>query len=358
MNTANHLIKLLAISLLLLLLGACQESSNPVSTTTSNAEQPAKLFALMDLYDNSSQFNSYLQLTAVDGIAVRTTWDDIQPTNETSYNWDQIDNAFALAKSMNKKVTLHIVSAVYGDTPAWVYSAGAQSYTYQKQSGEIRTDPIPWDSTYLTKWAGFLNALRDHLATLNYTSQLEYISVAAPVPEMSLVACKQGDLNSDYSGSTAYSRTDYQNAWKNVILATNNAFPSTKKLLPAPVRDICFRDTDGGAFYQELFNYANTLSPGTFMHFATDLNAVDSGSWRLDQITSVIKAADVGLQYTWSYSQDNGNKLGGTLLKATCDKGIKNFNGRYFEVYKADLDSSTPSVQSAIKAIHEPSTCP
>lgn len=344
--------------------------TNSVSKTTSaalaaTAGTPAQSFALMDANDGTTQFDQYLAMNTVDGIAVRLSWDTIQPTSEASYTWTKIDQAFASAIAANKKVTLHILSSVYGATPSWVYSAGGVSYTYTKPGGGgTKTDPLPWDSVYLNKWSGFLTALKSHLVSQNYLSSLEYLSVGAPVPEMSLVGC----VNTDINGATAgygvgsYNRTSYLDAWKSSVSSTVSAFPTTKLLLPAAVQHICFSDNDGGTFYKDVFTYAQGLSPSQFYHYATDLNATASGSARLALIptspTNYFTQAPVGLQYTWSYTQDSGVKLGGTLSASTCDRGIKILGGSYFEVYKDDLNNSNASVQDAIEAIHEPWTCP
>lgn len=67
--------------------------------------------------------------------------------------------------------------------------------------------------------------------------------------------------------------------------------------------------------------------------------------------------APIGLQYTWSYSQDNGVKLGGSLDTATCQNGILGFGGAYFEVYKNDIDNSDTGIQESISAIKSPWLC-
>lgn len=177
------------------------ENKQQTYNVTGNAGNSATLFALMDAGDGPTQFDSYLSKQQVDGIAVRVSWDNIQPSSESSYSWTKIDQAFSSAAANNKLVTLHILTSVYGNTPTWVYTAGAVSYTYNKPTGGTKTDPLPWDSIYLAKWSAFLTALKNHLDAQNYTSKLAYISVGSPVPEMSLVGCVSNDLNGSYAGT-------------------------------------------------------------------------------------------------------------------------------------------------------------
>lgn len=314
-------------------------------------------FALMDTGDDTVQFDRYLQMDNVDGIAVRLSWHQLQ-TQEPNPTWTRIDNAFAAAQAAGKKVTLHILSSLYGTTPTWVYNTGAASYNYNLPGGGLKKDPLPWDSVYLARWTTFLHELSVHLEENGYLSDLAYISVASPVPEMSLPACANGNLNGDYSPSVAYDRERYLTAWEYFALAMDNEFPDTNKLLPVPVEHICYPDSDGGAFYQELFAFLQERSTGLFSYYATDLSATGNGSERLEQISSVLGDADVGLQYTASYSADSGASLGGSLLTATCDKAMRNYNAVYIEVYKADLESTDTTVQAAINAIHAPWDCP
>lgn len=334
-----------------------------------------QVFALMDANDKTSQFDQYLKLSTVDGIAIRLSWDSIETSNGV-YDWTSINQAFTSAVSNKKKVTVHILSSIYGKTPNWVYTAGAASYTYGRfGTSSTNTDPVPWDNQYKIHWQSFLSGLYDHLNSLGYLDSLEFISVGSPVPEMSLIGCnsvagtKYIDIkytnNMPTGGTIPYDRSKYLQAWKEFVSVTYNLFPTKKILLPAPVAHICFGDNDGGSFYKEVFDYAKSLSSTQFYHYATDLMASGlSGSSRLDQIPispiDILSEAPVGLQYTWSYTDSvngNGTKLGGTFDQATCGKGIKTLKGKYFEVYKPDLLNADPSIQNAIQAIHNPTLC-
>jgi hypothetical protein len=287
-------------------------------------------------------------MDTVDGIALRLSWSTLEPTDNV-YDWSVLDSALSLAAARGKKVTLHVLASVYAPPPGWVYTQGAASYTYTAFNGATHTDPVPWDSVFLSKWSEFLNALAQHISALNATSTLESISVAAPVPEMSLVSCANGMLTS----TLAYNRTSYLNAWKTTVQATHTAFPTVTKLLPAPVAQICRPDGDGPAFYREVYDYAAGLS-SSFAFYSTDLNAL--GSARLNGASTLLTQAPVGLQFIWSASNDPQNRMQGTLKDAVCS-GLRTYSGDYFEVYKVDLQSTQPTIQDAIRAIRTPSLC-
>ena len=94
-------------------------------------------------------------------------------------------------------------------------------------------------------------------------AQIKYVSVAAPVPEMSLFGCADGML-----GSSTYDRTSYLDAWKTTIQAMQSSFTGVTKLLPVPVSQVCKPDDDGRAFYHDALNYALGLNTSGFENTA------------------------------------------------------------------------------------------
>ncbi|MDO8413407.1 MAG: hypothetical protein Q7S51_06440 [Gallionellaceae bacterium] len=294
---------------------------------------------------SSSNYNTFLAMSAVDGIAVRANWSALE-TASGVYDWTIVNNAVTAASVAGKKVTLHILPTGTS-TPAWLYSsASAASYTYTLPGASTSTtDPVPWDNIYLTRWASLINALADHLTASGVTAKIQAISITAPVPEMSLAACDQ--LPTSYVSAT------YSQAWRTTIDAAQSAFPNTQKLLPVPVDSICKQDMTGPTFYKGLLNYALQTYGGGFAMFAADLNA--QGSWRIDGVSDV-SSAPINLQFIWQASSDPGNRMQGTLKDAIC-KGLNSYKSNYFEVYQEDLSSTSAPVQQAIQAIHTPSLC-
>jgi hypothetical protein len=331
--------------------GSSGADSDPSSMAPPPAGSTAALsYALMDAGDGASAFNTFLALSTVDGIAIRTSWQSLEPT-KGSFDWSAIDAAVSAATTYGKKITLHVLASAYASPPSWVYTDGAQSYTYATPTGTTKTDPVPWDSIFLARWETFVSALASHLTASGGLARIQYVSVAVPVPEMSLVGCTNGLLG----GTLAYSRANYLDAWRRTVLATQTAFPSVAKLLPVPVSMICRPDNDGPRFYHDLFEYVLSLGATGFSHYATDLNAL--GSARMNGIVADSNRAAVGLQFIWSATDDPSNRMQGTLRDAICS-GLKTYRSQYFEVYKADLQNPDPNIQGAIEAIHSPALCP
>lgn len=105
---------------------------------------------------------SALANPAVDGIALRFFWDQLEPS-EGAYDWSPMDRQVDIARAHGKKVSLSITPGVH--TPAWVYAAGAAPFTYTWNRPFLfapcsqQRIPIPWDSVYLAKWSAFVRAM-------------------------------------------------------------------------------------------------------------------------------------------------------------------------------------------------------
>src|SRR2546422_8071614 len=59
----------------------------------------------------------------VDGFRVREKWRDVQPTDETTYNWAEIDDALLLAQLVGKRISISLDAGK--SCPQWLYDAGA-----------------------------------------------------------------------------------------------------------------------------------------------------------------------------------------------------------------------------------------
>lgn len=319
-----------------------------LASAATAAPRP-QLFALMDPGDGPATFTRYLALREVDGIAVRFGWYRLEPA-DNKYDWQALDAAFLAARAAKKKVTLHIAATAFGSTPDWVPTSGAASYEFRSpiplQTHTAIREIVPWDPTFQKEWAAFLKALAAHLAEKKFTNDLAYISAGAPVPEMSLISCREGKL-----GEVSYQRTAYLDAWKQSIGALHAAFPDTAKLVSAPVAHICFPDRDGGNFYREIIP---TIREADGLTFATDLNA--KGSARLDNLGSAAAILPTGLQFIGAYTDDPNSRFAGSLESAVC-RGMNDYQARYMEFYKPDLTSPDASVKAAIALFRTPEKC-
>jgi hypothetical protein len=350
MNTHLCLRPTLLLATLMCALTACSGGDTGPAPPSGGASSPgtgstsSEVYALMDPGDNASTFATYAALSSVKGLAFRALWKQLEP-QDGQYDWTLLDAAVTAVKAQGKRLTVH-VGASGGAWPNWLLTAGAVTYTYSSPIGS-GTDPLPWDAVLLQRHGRFVTALAQHLAA--NLSTLRAVSDGAPVSEMSLVGCQGGML-----GSTAYSRSSYLTAWQTTVHSHATAFPSTPIFVSAPVSVICQPTADGAAFYSDVMSDALSL-PASFSVYAADLNAL--GSARLGQVSSTLRQTrPIALQTIWSASNDPGNRMAGSLHDAVC-QGLA-AGARYFELYKADLNSSDAGIRSAVQIAGSGTGCP
>jgi hypothetical protein len=115
----------------------------------------------------------------VQGIALRTQWDRVEPhqhANANDFYWDFLDQGVALAAAHGKKVSILVTAGV--TTPQRVYHAGAAVFNVTEGPGvtisapatqsatgvgivtaQISPMPLPWDSVFQAKRGAFIQAL-------------------------------------------------------------------------------------------------------------------------------------------------------------------------------------------------------
>lgn len=307
----------------------------------------AQIFALMDSSDRAPAFNKLLSLPNVDGVALRLRWDQLEPA-DGQFNWREIDEAFIEARAHGKKVTLHIAGASFS-TPSWVFGQGAKEYLLvppRGMQGQLKSqEPVPWTPIFLMNWSDFMQALSAHITQTDNWDSLAYISAGAPVPEMSLIACREKVMP-----GVVYSRASYMSSWKFALKALNRFFPETPKFVTAPSHHICSPDSDGAGFYKELMS---DFTDGQFEIFANDLNG--NGSKRLNNLGAYINTLPVGVRFTGAYSDPRPeHELGGSLIAATC-QGLSAYKAHYIEYFKNDLLSARPDIHGALMIPDQPS---
>ena len=83
----------------------------------------------------------------VDGIVIRTTWEDIEPARG-QYNWSFIDSQLTTGKS----AILIVLPGAY--TPEWALDGvrtAAFRVKYGFSAGKSVVLPMPWDKVYLDR---------------------------------------------------------------------------------------------------------------------------------------------------------------------------------------------------------------
>ncbi len=120
------------------------------------------LFAVVDIAQikDDTLIKDILAQPSVNGLSVMVPWASAEPT-EGQYDWKQIDHLLEAAAQNKKSVILRVTTCglTDSDTPKWVYDSGAKSVSYTGADGKPRLMPVFWDSSYLAKWANFINAL-------------------------------------------------------------------------------------------------------------------------------------------------------------------------------------------------------
>jgi beta-galactosidase GanA len=80
----------------------------------------------MDTGDGQAALDRHLAMALVDGVAVRTSWQTLEPARR-SYDWTAVDVADDAAARHGKKWGLHIIGAVFAAPPAWLTGQGMQT---------------------------------------------------------------------------------------------------------------------------------------------------------------------------------------------------------------------------------------
>jgi len=347
MNTLGTVRRLVALGLSTALLAACGGGSLEIVWTGDDpgtVYAPAAVYALTDPGESAASMSQLAALPAVDGLAYRARWRDLEPT-EGRYDWTSLDAAFDALRG--KRMTIHI-GASGGAWPDWLARAGAATYSYAGPLGQV-TDPLPWDPVFLSRYDNFVAALAAHIRGRGNMGALNAISVGAPVSEMSLVGCRNNLL-----GGVAYNRGSYLSAWAAAIGSHRDRFGAATILVSAPVGVICQPDNDGSAFYSAVMTGARAAG-GNVAIFAADLNA--QGSSRVGQLdASLRRQFGINLQTIWSASNDPNNRMAGSLQDAVC-QGLR-LGAGYFELYKSDLSSADPAIRRAVDTARTGRGCP
>ena len=182
------------------------------------------LYALTKI-DPTSIEPSVLSNPNVDGIALRYSWDELEPADGT-FDWSGIDAAVAAAGAAGKRVSIS-VSAGYR-TPAWVYAEGARSihFVWDEKWGatlcSVQSTPVPWDAVFIAKWSAFARALGERYGTNPIVADLKLTGINYKSEETSLPHAAGGPIaggactsfNDVAAWVTAgYTRALVENAW-------------------------------------------------------------------------------------------------------------------------------------------------
>ncbi len=289
--------------------------------------------------------NSILANHYVDGFSLRTGWKDIEPT-EGNYNWQVFDTLIEKAKTANKKIMLRVLAG--GLSPEWVYSAGVKKFEYIDQNpyhatyGQTLYMPLPWDEIYLQKWTNFIKKFGEKY---NNEPLVAIIQTAGPAVggEMHLV-----DKDDEVKWlSYGYSEEKLVNAWKITIDAYDSAF-ANKQIAMCIAQPVKFGNPQQIVEDIVAYGYQKLGTRYSIQgNFLAAKISDDFSAYVL--IKSYSSKTTVGFQMLWSYTQDNGKRLGGSL-RDSIQRGL-DAGAKYLEIYLSDIMNS--GLSEDIKYAHE-----
>ena len=117
-----------------------------------------------------SNFSSCLANPSIDGVAYYASWSTLE-TADGVYNWTEITNALN-ALSPGQHAAIEIDAGAY--SPAWLFAADpTMDFTFiwkgissgPRAFGSAVNMPIPWNTTFQTKWQAFVDAAAAQFAS-------------------------------------------------------------------------------------------------------------------------------------------------------------------------------------------------
>jgi hypothetical protein len=287
---------------------------------------------------------------AVDGIVIRTFWDNVQPA-PNQFNWSFIDSQIQAASSAGKKVILVVLPGAF--TPHWALREvqSAQFVVdYGFDQGATVTLPMPWDATYLDRWFEFV-----HVLGQRYDSNPAVVNVPATGPtsiseEMSLPNDPAALANWKQLG---YTLKKYENAWQQSLAAYVQAFPTTEISLTfypgLPIPDASAET----ATRIDIANFAFTTYGRQVVFQENGLSARKAAlSLGYDLVQQYSNKTTVGFEMGTSATQ-KPDQMGGTsavsALQASVNLGMK-AGAKFLEIY--EQDELNPAIQSILADTH------
>jgi len=238
----------------------------------------------------------------VDGIAIISTWKDIEPTMGT-YEWGAIDAKIELARKAGKQASL-VVFTGKNSLPDWLEGEGVRLWTDGKGNRLVH----PTDETFVDLWSkrvALLGARYDS----NPTVRMVGICGAAGT----LCGPRYPELPSDVSFD------GLKASWKRIVSAYETSFPLTSKHLETHLT------VNRGTELPEYLFSVSDESVGIFAEFLSDVNPTASSP--VPQVISSFGGRWCGFQMVSPLRE----KLSAAIAHGS------SFGCEYFEVYQGDV---------------------
>lgn len=210
MKITNYLFILLS---LFILWGNFFES-NCIAADPQTFKGGMGLYGFLPVEVDASDYRvtGFLENHQFEGVSLRVKWSTIEQT-EGDYNWNYIDSILSRVQCQGKRVIISILTGYL--TPSWVYSAGANAFSYfDNKTGRQEIIPIPWDAIYHEKLENLIAALGKKY---NNHPNIFLIHVSGPMQrsvEMHLPKSAEDKTRWEQIGYTPEKLID---AWKRVL---------------------------------------------------------------------------------------------------------------------------------------------
>lgn len=276
----------------------------------------------------------------VDGIAIRQTWGDLEPS-EGHYDFGYLDSEVARATAAGKKVLLRILTQT--GKPGWVTAAitaaGGQFFTFDND-GVSSTIPVFWDPTFLAKKKAMIAALGAHFAG-NSSIKVVAISFANANSEDWSVPHTPPEI-AEWQ-ELGYTSQKLLDAGKTLIDAAMNAFPTQQITLA--VAGNGGLDPDVSYVARNAIATARASWPGRLIVQKNSLAAFISPAPGTGTVYEVLweSRPDVAGQmlaatYGDTTFRDNSGVPGeaSSILHQTIANGV-GYGMKYIEIYQTDV---------------------
>jgi hypothetical protein len=294
---------------------------------------------------------------SVDGVALRATWDHIE-TADGVFDWSYLDSQVSAATAAGKKISLSIAAGI--DTPAWVYQAGAASFTFiDKSSPTPQTIPVPWDPVFLAKWQDFVQALGDRYGANPNVVSVKITGINSTTEETMLPrSTGESATNGTTTWTTTndvanwqkagYTRQKVEDAWLTIADSFAQAFPQSKIALVMVPNAFPPLDDSGklisGSGDNQLVS--DLISQGIARYgdqFIVQNNGL-SDFWVSGQVASVASQVTTGYQMLWRVTSDSTGRMNGyvtpfdphAVLQTAVDLGLQ-AHAEFLEIYQMDI---------------------
>lgn len=295
------------------------------SFAASQKPSPRGIYVLVSsrkIANPSLQMDRIISKPFVDGVLIAAAWKEIQPSSESTFDWEPVDRYLRLIKAKGKRASL-VVFTGRSCTPEWVYAKGVRKWTYVNHKGETVTQPNPMDTLFYDLWVDFVKAFG-----ARYGNDASIVQVSMCGATGTLCG-----LRFPFGLPVGWNREFVIKQWKRIVDTYVAAFPE-----PFLTFEVHTTKGEGLALCEEMMEY-NYRAYGTKIGPFEEFLSASAPQGPLAEI--MIKWGPKSNK-TWCGFQQ-ARPLGNDL-DAGYTRGYNDCGCKYFEIYKTDLNPASDSV--------------